>query len=134
MVRFRTQNVTSDADLATRIAIAFATQSRINWHGIHVAARDGVVTLQGEVPTVADRRLVVGLTRGVAGVRLIDDKINVAEIRGQANESSQESVPSQQVVSGVNAESIRQHLSQLPLVTESLEDILAAHAKEASKD
>jgi hypothetical protein len=71
--------ILSDADLATRIGIAFSTRPRIVAHGILASVRDGIVTLRGAVPTPYDRYLVVALTRHVAGVFGIDDQLHVAE-------------------------------------------------------
>jgi hypothetical protein len=69
----------SDADLATRVGIAFSTRPRIVGHDILVSVRDGIVTLRGAVPTPYDRYLVVALTRHVAGVFGIDDQLHVSE-------------------------------------------------------
>ena len=79
MVRASNLNEQSDADLTKRIGIAFTTRPRITWHDIHVSACEGIVTLQGELPSGYDRQLVLAITRHVAGVFGIIDKLNVAE-------------------------------------------------------
>jgi hypothetical protein len=72
----------NDADLKTRIGIAFATRPRITWHDIQVSVRDGIVTLRGDVPTPYDRHLVVAITQHVAGVFGIDNQLHVTEPSG----------------------------------------------------
>ncbi len=122
--------ISNDADLTMRIGIAFATRPRITWHDINVAARNGTVTLRGEVPTAYDRHLIIAVTRHVAGVRLVDDKISIAEASARRNDEAEEPVPSptRRGADETNSEAVRQHLKQLPVLTESLEDILARSA------
>jgi hypothetical protein len=72
-------NTLSDADVKTRIGIAFATRPRITWHDISATVHDGIVTLRGEVPTAYDRHLVVAITRHVAGVLTVDDQLVIVE-------------------------------------------------------
>lgn len=120
--------ISNDADLIKRIGIAFSTRPRIAWHEIFVAAREGIVTLRGNVPTVYDHRLVVSLTRHVAGVREVDDGLVVRETPPDA-QTGAENAPS----SDVPKESQRKRgwlrLQQLPLVPESLDDIVQARVQ-----
>jgi len=85
MVRSSIHNFKSDADLVTRIGIAFATRPRITWHDIRVTARDGIVSLYGEVPTLYDRHLIIALTRHVAGVFGVDDQIAIVQTEARSN-------------------------------------------------
>jgi hypothetical protein len=85
MVRSIVHQPSNDADLTTRIGIAFATRPRITWHDIHISVRDGIVSLRGEVPTLYDRHLIVALTRHVAGVFGVDDQIAVIESLARSN-------------------------------------------------
>lgn len=87
MVRSSIHPPLNDADLTTRIGIAFATRPRITWHNILVTVREGIVTLRGEVPTFYDRHLVVAVTRHVAGVFGIDDQITVVEAAARSNQA-----------------------------------------------
>jgi hypothetical protein len=77
----------ADADLTKRIGIAFASRPRISEQDIHVSATDGVVTLRGRVSSLYDHRLVVALTRHVAGVMRIDDQL-VVEVQLAATEAA----------------------------------------------
>jgi hypothetical protein len=124
-----------DADLITRIGIAFTTRPRIAWHDIHVAVRDAIVTLRGDVPTVYDRQLIVAVTRHVAGVRLVDDKINVAEpVEEGAGAKLEPSSANSRNGDDRAADQRRHVFSHLPVVAESLEDILVRnHSTQVSE-
>jgi hypothetical protein len=115
--------ISNDTDLIRRIGIAFTTRPRIAWHAIFVAVRDGIVTLRGNVPTANDQRLVVSLTRHVAGVRKVDDELVVDEtpfgdqhgaVEPPHRNFTNESQPKQAWI----------RLQKLPLVPESLDEIL----------
>jgi len=90
MVRIDNEISSYDADLNTRIGIAFATRPRISWHDIDVTVTQGIVTLRGDVPTPYDRHLVVAVTRHVAGVLGINDEIRVVEAAPRDEEAPHE--------------------------------------------
>jgi osmotically-inducible protein OsmY len=50
----------------------------LHHHSIHVAIADGVLTLDGEVPSVAGKKLGLERAAAVAGVRGIVDRLRVA--------------------------------------------------------
>jgi hypothetical protein len=115
--------ISNDADLATRIGIAFTTRPRIAWHEIFIAVREGIVTLRGNVPTVYDQRLIVSLTRHVAGVRKVDDELVVNETPSDV-QSGAANPPSNDVPKQSQRKRTWLRLQQLPLVPESLDDIV----------
>lgn len=86
MVRINHEISPYDADLTTRIGIAFATRPRISWHDIDVSVTHGIVTLRGDVPTPYDRQLVVAVTRHVAGVLGINDELRIIEAASRKEE------------------------------------------------
>lgn len=61
----------SDAALAARVSAAIAAQTGVNVFKIKTSAHDGVVTLDGSVPTPAIARTAVDAARGVSGVRRV---------------------------------------------------------------
>ena len=62
---------TTDAALAARVAAAIAAQAGVNVFTIKTTAHDGVVTLDGSVPTPAIEKTVLDTARGVPGVRRV---------------------------------------------------------------
>lgn len=83
-----TSSILNDADLRRRIGIAFSTRPRVSRQDIAVSVSSGIVTLRGDVPTQYDRHLIVALTRHVAGVFGVDDRLRVADEPGRASEEA----------------------------------------------
>jgi len=66
-----------DVALAARITGALVAQTGINALAVHVGVRDGVVTLDGHVPSDAIKTTMLAVAKGTAGVRNVDDRIAV---------------------------------------------------------
>jgi hypothetical protein len=71
-----TSDVLGDEDLRQRVVL-YLSLCRPELQGIVVSAKDGTVTLMGEVPTYYLRQLSIERTRHVAGVRQLIDLIEV---------------------------------------------------------
>ena len=63
--------------LAFAVRTALVNDAEVGAASIEVLARDGVVTLDGRVATSAERERIVGLARGVSGVRRVETRITV---------------------------------------------------------
>lgn len=125
----------ADLDLISRIGIALTSRQRIAWRVIRVIADQGIVTLQGIVPTYYDRQIIVAVTQHVAGVRRVEDELTIAPPPVRANEadaSDNEARSEAQGNSELRAEpqpvSYQQVYQQLPVLSPSLEEILSARA------
>lgn len=69
----------TDADLSLRLRVALSVQRRAGWHLVQHSVKNGVVHLEGEVPTFYDRQLIAALVRRVAGVYGIEDNLKVGD-------------------------------------------------------
>lgn len=67
----------ADVTLAGKVSAAIAGQAGINVFHIKVAARDGVVALDGAVPSASIARTIVDTARGVDGVKRVESRIAV---------------------------------------------------------
>lgn len=67
----------ADVTLAGKVSAAIAGQAGINVFHVKVSARDGVVSLQGTVPSDSIARTIVDTARGVDGVKRVDSRITV---------------------------------------------------------
>lgn len=123
MVRALNAHSPVDADLLTRLGIAFTTRPRLAWFDIFVSVREGVVTLRGNVSTAYDQRLLVALTRHVAGVRKVDDKLRINEpLENKDSETKDHNGDKTSVAERSNP------FRRLPLVAVSLDDMIVAQA------
>lgn len=70
----------SGPPLVHAIHAALAHERRVNLHRhpIRITFADGVVTLEGEVETIAAKKLALRLAGGVDGVRGVADRLHVA--------------------------------------------------------
>ena len=119
----------ADADLTTRIAIALTNHQRPGWRRIHLVVQHGAVTLIGEVSTFHNRQLVVAVTRHVAGVLRVADELIVEGHTPRNDERfSSGDEPTIERDGAAPAPTPIQSFSHIPVLTESLEDILAAQA------
>lgn len=66
-------------NVVKEIAAALESDTRINIHGrsILIEYADGVATLEGDVPSIADKKLALERAGGVAGVSGIVDRLTV---------------------------------------------------------
>ncbi len=73
-----TKKAVSDFALATAVRANLAAQAGVNGLGIAVGASDGAVVLRGRVKSAAIRTTLVEAARTTAGVRSVDDRLDVA--------------------------------------------------------
>lgn len=78
----------ADADLLLRLGIALAARQRAAWRVVRVAAQNGVVRLEGVVPTFYDRQLILSVARHVAGVLRVEDELAIDEPTARPQEST----------------------------------------------
>jgi hypothetical protein len=115
---------TTDTDLLLRLGIVLALKRRAGWHLVRFAVQHGVVELAGVVPTMYDRQLISAMARHVAGVLRVVDALTVgdAAIRQQLTDKDAVKVEDS---SAPDSSAQRNPFAHLPVVPESLEEILA---------
>lgn len=69
--------IADDVTLAAKVRVALAGQTGVNALKIGVSSHRGVVTLEGGVPSKAIKSVALDVTRGVAGVKGVVDKLQV---------------------------------------------------------
>ena len=122
-------NSAADADLLLRIGIALAARHRAAWRVVRVAAQNGIVRLEGIVPTFYDRQVILAVAQHVAGVLRVEDELAIDDPANQiapaVEYSEPETIPF--VHGGTEVQSVarRNEFQQLPVLEESLEDILS---------
>jgi len=121
---------TADADLLLRIGIALAARQRHAWRVVRVAAQNGVVRLEGIVPTFYDRQLILAVAQHVAGVLRVEDELAIDEpsVRQPAAITEIAATPSVHGGSELKPVPPPNAFFHLPVLDESLEDILAKRA------
>jgi hypothetical protein len=126
----------SDLDLISRIGIALTSRQRFSWRVIRVIADRGVVTLQGIVPTYYDRQVIVAVTQHVAGVRRVEDKLTIAspsaaeiELNADAEVFEHGGI---ELPKESNVASYQKAFQKLPVLSPSLEEILALRGEHAA--
>ncbi|OFW12252.1 MAG: hypothetical protein A3F70_15855 [Acidobacteria bacterium RIFCSPLOWO2_12_FULL_67_14] len=67
-----------DAALEQRVRAALASDRQASADAVQVTARDGVLLLEGRVPTAAARQRVLSAARGVEGVVQVVDRLSLA--------------------------------------------------------
>lgn len=67
----------SDVALAGRVRSAITLSKRLSAYAIGVEARDGAVTLTGNVPSEVERDLAESLTAEIAGVKQLSNRIQI---------------------------------------------------------
>jgi BON domain len=115
----------ADADITTRIAIALTSHQRPGWRRIHLVVHHGAVTVLGEVTSYHNRQLIVAVTRHVAGVLHVADELTV-EGRPTRNDDQDPGVVDTNAANDGSAPTPIPSFSHIPVLTKSLEDILAA--------
>ena len=127
-IQNRTDNhfASGDADLLLRLRIALSVKKRAGWHLVSISVQDGAVQLAGIVPSYYDRQLIGSLVRHVAGVHRIDDNLAVGDpsIRQQVAAAAETDSKSD---STTNATSPKNAFAHLPVLPESLDDIVPVH-------
>jgi BON domain-containing protein len=112
----------SDADLSLRLRAALSVQRRAGWHLVRHTVKNGVVRLEGDVPTFYDRQLIVALVRRVAGVYGIEDNLKVGDpsIRQQVIDDETILLPAKSTTA---VDSPRDPFRHVPVLAHSLDDI-----------
>jgi hypothetical protein len=118
----------ADADLLLRIGIALAARQRAAWRVVRVAAQNGVVRLEGIVPTFYDRQLILAVAQHVAGVLRVEDELAIDEPQAR-QPSAIVATPATANAHGGTEPKLDSPppnaFYHLPVLSESLEDILA---------
>ena len=65
------QDVVSDSWITSKVKSVFLANTDISGLDIKVETVDGVVSLSGEVPTVAERDLAISKAEGIKGVKAV---------------------------------------------------------------
>jgi hyperosmotically inducible periplasmic protein len=65
----------SDAEIVTAVRARFYTDDTMRGHDVNVSAKDGVVTLRGDVRSISVQTRAVELARAVEGVARVDDQM-----------------------------------------------------------
>ena len=78
----------TDSGVTSKIKASYAQDDLVQAHEINVTTRDGVVTLTGEVPSMAARQQAVRLARETEGVTDVIDQltVDVAATSGDADD------------------------------------------------
>lgn len=148
MAYYQTQFATTsfqssaDADLLLRIGIALAARQRAAWRVVRVAAQNGVVRLEGVVPTFYDRQLILSVARHVAGVLRVEDELAIDEptvrrqevkpVESKLLESSAPANGSTATNGEAKATPAPNAFFHLPELSPSLDEILAARSQGVS--
>jgi len=69
----------TDAGITTTVKTKFAADDTVRAYQVNVDTRNGVVTLRGDVDTMAAKEQAVRIARGTDGVRDVIDQITVAD-------------------------------------------------------
>lgn len=120
-----------DADLLLRLSITLSTKRRAGWHLVQFAVHNGVVKLAGIVPSFYDRQLIANLARHVAGVLRVHDELSVGEPSLRQQTADVDDSP-RHVDSKSEQTASRTPFRDLPVVSDSLESMLAWHAASAT--
>ncbi len=117
----------TDADLSLRLRVALSVQRRAGWHLVQYTVRNGVVHLEGEVPTFYDRQLIAALVRRVAGVYGIEDNLKVGDpsIRQQVVDDETILLKTERTTKITPA---RDPFRHVPVLSHSLEDMIVGQA------
>jgi osmotically-inducible protein OsmY len=67
-----------DASLATQVSLNIAEQTGVNVLSVSARVRDGVVTLEGKVPSTAVKSVMVSAATKTHGVKKVIDRLKVA--------------------------------------------------------
>ena len=68
-----------NAQLYDRVTATLAQRKGVDMSGLHVEAKDGVVTISGHVRDANEKRIVKETVEGIRGV----DKLDVSQLRTQ---------------------------------------------------
>src|SRR5262245_55288050 len=124
-------NVAVDNDLRLRLGIALAARQRAACRVVRVGARNGIVRLEGIVPTFYDRQLILAVAQHVAGVLRVEDELAIDEPAPRPQAALVESEPaSAHGGTEVKPAVPPNQFHHLPVLSESLEDILAKRGHE----
>ncbi len=125
-------NSAADADLLLRIGIALAARQRAAWRVVRVAAQNGVVRLEGVVPTFYDRQLILSVAKHVAGVLRVEDDLAIGETPTHRQDGKSEDSSSPANHGGGESKVAPNAFHHLPVLSPSLDEILAERLKGVS--
>ena len=68
----------ADAALMSKIKSAIAQTKRLHGYSIGVECKDGLVSLNGDVPSEIDKELAADLAKEISGVKAINNQLRIA--------------------------------------------------------
>jgi hypothetical protein len=123
----------TDADIVLRLGFTLAAWQRAAWRAVRLKSQNGVVRLEGILPTFHDRQLILAVAQHVAGVLRVEDELVIADPqpRGAGSIAASAAEPSLHGGTEVTQPAPPNAFYHLPVLDESLEDILAERARAA---
>lgn len=131
-VRRSAPNNSDDAELAARVGQSLTQSQRPGWFEIYVAVRNGLVTLEGKVSNERNRKLVVHTTERVDDVRHVKDQLQIVEMADVVADDV-ESDPFFERQRAAKPTGRPEQFQHLPVIEESLEEILSNPSKATSR-
>lgn len=124
----------ADADIVLRLGFTLAAWQRAAWRAVRLKSQNGVVRLEGILPTFHDRQLILAVAQHVAGVLRVEDELVVSNPQPQAAASlaTSAAIESHHGGTEVGQPTPPNAFHHLPVLDESLEDILAERARAAA--
>lgn len=117
----------TDADIVLRLGFTLAAWQRNAWRAVRLKSQNGVVRLEGILPTFHDRQLILAVAQHVAGVLQVEDELVVADPHRpqEAPLAASSNVESAHAGTEARPAAAPNAFHHLPVLEESLEDILA---------
>ena len=115
----------ADAELLLRVNMALSSRQQTGRGQVRVRAHNGIVKVEGSVPTYYDRQVIVAVVRHVAGVFRVEDELTLDRAGGGKSESRKRNTGLPEKAVARREEGITRPFDGLPVVSESLEDLLA---------
>jgi len=124
----------TDADIVLRLGFTLAAWQRAAWRAVRLKSQNGVVRLEGVLPTFHDRQLILAVAQHVAGVLRVEDELVVANPQPQtaATLATSAALESHHGGTEIGHPAPPNAFHHLPVLDESLEDILAERARAAA--
>jgi len=124
----------TDADIVLRLGFTLAAWQRAAWRAVRLKSNNGVVRLEGILPTFHDRQLILAVAQHVAGVLRVEDELVISDPqpRGEASYATSAAFESNHGGTEVNHPAPPNAFHHLPVLDESLDDILRERARAAA--
>lgn len=121
----------TDADIVLRLGFTLAAWQRAAWRAVRLKSQNGVVRLEGILPTFHDRQLILAVAQHVAGVLRVEDELVIADPQPRGAGSIAASVSEEGLHGGGEGlpPTLPNAFQHLPVLDESLEVLLAKRAQ-----